>query len=350
MIVNTQRHSIMKKIILLTLVGLMQTFMSFNAYPAATKLTLSSWLPPSHPIVKSMIVPWANQVKKATDGEVDIQILAKALGHPKTHYDIARNGLADITYSVHGYTPGRFVMTKISEFPFSGDSAEALSVAYWRVHQKHLAMAKEHRDVQLLSLFTHGPGLIHNSKKTIKTVDDMQGLKFRLGGGVVNDVAKSLQVVSLLKPASKNYELLSHGVADGTFLPMETVKAFKIQDLVPYTTIFPGGLYNVSFFLAMNQDRFAGLSKKNQKAIMDVSGEAFAKLAGQVWDDADAIAKIFLEGNGNTLHLADDAFIADVKDRTAHIETEWVQEANEKGVDGAAALQELRAIVETYNR
>ncbi len=317
---------------------------------AATKLTLSSWVPPTHPLVTDIIVPWTKQVEEATNGRVTINVLAKGLGHPKVHYDIARDGLADITYSVHGYTPGRFLMTKAVEFPFSGDSAEALSVAYWRVHQKYLAEAREHKDTQLLGLFTHGPGLIHNSKKPVKTLDDLSGLKMRVGGGVVNDVASSLNTVPLLKPASKSYELLSHGVADGTLLPMESVTGFKIQDLVTNTTVVPGGLYNISFFLVMNKDRFRELSAEDQQAIMSVSGEPFAQMAGRAWDEADKVALEVLKANGNDISVASDEFIAAVKKRTASIEDEWVKRARAKGVDGAAALAELREITANYGQ
>lgn len=337
----------MKKVLKTVVAGIVVTATAGMA-SAETKLTLSSWLPPTHPVVKNMIVPWTEKVKEVTNGRVTVNILAKGLGHPKVHYDIARDGLADITYSVHGYTPGRFVMTKAVEFPFGGDSAEALSVAYWRVHQKYLSKAKEHKDTQLLSVFTHGPGLIHNSKKTVDAVADLDGMKMRVGGGVVNDVASSLNAVPLLKPASKSYELLSHGVADGTLLPMESVMGFKIQDLVKHTTVVPGGLYNISFFLVMNRDRFRDLSDADRQAIMSVSGEAFAKMAGQAWDNADAAALKAMKANGNEVTVASDAFIETVKKRTATLEGEWIKAAKKRGVDGAAALAELRQITANY--
>jgi len=339
----------MKKVLTTVAAGIALSASATMAF-AETKLTLSSWLPPTHPVVTDMIVPWTEQVKEATNGRVSVNILAKGLGHPKVHYDIARDGLADITYSVHGYTPGRFVMTKAVEFPFGGDSAEALSVAYWRIHQKYLSKAREHKDTQLLSVFTHGPGLIHNSKKDVTSVADLSGMKMRVGGGVVNDVATSLKAVPLLKPASKSYELLSHGVADGTLLPMESVMGFKIQDLVKHTTVVPGGLYNISFFLVMNRDRFRDLSKEDQDAIMRVSGEAFAKMAGRAWDDADSAALKAMKANGNEVTVASDAFIADVKQRTADLEGKWIKEAKKRGVDGEAALAELRQITATYNK
>ena len=96
----------------------------FTPASAETTFTLSSWLPPKHPIVANMIVPWANQVEAATGGNVKIKILAKPLGKPPAHFDLARQGQADISYGVHGYQPGRFLLTRAAEFAFLGDKAE----------------------------------------------------------------------------------------------------------------------------------------------------------------------------------------------------------------------------------
>lgn len=323
------------------------TFMAGTA-SAATKMTLSSWLPPQHPIVATMIQPWIDNVAKATDGRVQIKILAKGLGHPKVHFDIAKDGLADVTYSVHGYTPGRFFMTKSAEFPFLGDSAEATSVAYWRVHQKYLSKANEHDGVKLLGLMTHGPGEIHNAKKDINDISDFEGMKFRIGGGVVADVAKSIGMTPLLASATKNYEYLSNGVADGTLLPQESIKSFKITKLVPHTTIVPGGLYNTSFFLVMNQRKWDKLSDADKKAIESVSGEAFAKLAGAAWDAADAAGLAGMKANGNSVKTASPKLVEQISAATKHIEGEWVAAAKGKGVDGEAVMKMFRDEVKNY--
>ncbi|MFC6668751.1 TRAP transporter substrate-binding protein [Marinobacterium aestuariivivens] len=308
-----------------------------------TKLTLSSWLPSGHPLVKDVIVPWTEQVEQATEGRVEIVMLPSALGHPKMHYDIARDGQADITYGAHGYTPGRFKLYKMVEFPFGGDSAEATSVAYWKVYNQSLGKAGEHRDVQLLGLFTHGPGHIHNSRKTVSAAADLKGLKLRVGGGIMNDLASDLGAVTLQKPSSSIYELMSSGVADGTLFPLESVTAFNIQDKATHTTLVPGGLYNFSFFVAMNRDRFAGLSQQDQDAVMSVSGEALARLAGRVWDRVDAAALEALKTNGNEITEAPEALIDEVRASVDPMVEAWQAEAAELGIDGAAALQAFRA-------
>jgi TRAP-type C4-dicarboxylate transport system substrate-binding protein len=330
----------MKKILTIATVATL-LIMASTAH-AETRLTMSSWLPSAHPLVSDVMEPWIASVEKATEGRVKIIMLPSPLGHPKVHYDIARQGQADITYGAHGYTPGRFALYKMVEFPFSGDSAEATSVAYWRGYNEYLKPAGEHKDVKLLSLFTHGPGHIHNSKRTVNSANDMEGLKLRVGGGIMNDLSSELGATSLQQPSSSIYELLSNGVADGTLFPFESVVAFKVEDMATHTTVIPGGMYNFSFFLVMNRDRFASLSKEDQVAIESVSGEAFARLAGRMWDVEDAKGLAVMKANGNEIVTANEAFITEIRNASASMEAEWMEEAAKMGVDGEVALKAFR--------
>jgi TRAP-type C4-dicarboxylate transport system substrate-binding protein len=323
-------------------IGLAASLLATASVQAAT-LRLSSWLPAGHPIVKDMIVPWTQQVAEATDGRVTIEVLPKPLGNPPSHFDLAMNGIADVTYGVHGYQPGRFLLTKSVEFPFLGNSAESVSVAYWRMYKKHFEQANEHAGVQVLSMFTHGPGQIYNAKRPVKDIGDLSGLKIRVGGGVVNDVAKAIGVTPLLKPAPTSYELMANGVADGVFFPKESIKSFKLTKLVRHATLVPDGLYNVSFFLVMNPKSFAGLSKQDQEAVMKVSGENFARLAGKAWDKVDVIGVEAMKADGVQVIDAPDALVAQIKERTGGIEGAWVDAAKGKGVDGAKVMTDLRA-------
>ena len=332
----------MKRTHLLASLGLALGLLGAASAQAA-KLNLSSWLPAAHPIVKDMIIPWAEQVAQATEGRVTIEVLPKPLGNPPSHFDLAMNGIADVTYGVHGYQPGRFVLTKAVEFPFLGNSAESVSVAYWRIHEKYFKQANEHDGVVLLSLFTHGPGQIYNAKRPVKDIADLDGLKIRVGGGVVNDVAKAIGTTPLLKPAPASYELMANGVADGVFFPKESIKSFKLTKLVRHATLVPDGLYNVSFFLVMNPNTWASLSAADQAAIMQVSGESFARLAGKAWDAVDVEGVEAMKADGVEVIDAPAGLVAQIKERTAGLESAWAGDAKTKGVDGAKVMADLRA-------
>ncbi len=320
----------------------------FSSSVMAKQLNFSSWLPPSHPIVKDMMQPWIDNVKKATDGRVDIKILAKGLGHPKAYFDIVKNGMADFGYTCNNYTPGRFVVSEGVEIPFQGDTSEAMSVAYWKTYEKYFVKANEYRGVKLLGLMVHGPGQIHNSKTDINSVADLKGMKFRISGGIAGAVAKSLGMVGLQASATKNYEFLSRGVADGTLLPLESIKSFNLMKLTPHTTIIPGGLYNVSFYLIVNEQTFKRFSAEDQKAVMAQSGLAFSKLAGKAWDAADQVGLDAMKANGNSIKTASPALVKEIKQATAAIEADWVKRANTKGVQAEEALKFYRQQIKEY--
>jgi len=210
------------------------------------------------------------------------------------------------------------------------------------VYNDYLKQAGEHKDVKLLGLFTHGPGHIHNSKRTVQSAEDMKGLKLRVGGGVASDLSTALGSISIQKPSSSSYELVSSGVADGTLFPHESVVSFNIVDKLTHTTLIPGGTHNFSFYLVMNRDRFAGLPEEDQKAIESVSGEVFARLAGQMWDAQDAKGLAAIKANGNEIITANEAFLTEIRNASEPMESEWLKTAEEMGVDGKAALKAFR--------
>lgn len=315
------------------------------AQAETTRLTMSSWLPSGHPLVTDVFEPWIEDVKTATGGRVEIVMLPAPLGHPKMHYDLARDGQADITYSTNGYTPGRFKLTEMFELPFSGDSAESTSVAAWTVYQKYFAKAGEYKDVQLLGLFTNGAGQLHNSQHAVQRMADIDGMKLRVAGGAAKDVVEALGGVPLQKPVSSSYELISNGVADGTLFPVESVLSFNLQDITRYTTSVPGGLFNTTLFLAMNKDRFNALSAQDQDAIMTVSGEAFSHRSGRMFDQREAEVLAALRENGNEILVADEAFVSEIRTATAAMTQEWLDDVKKYDVDVDAAMAEYLELV-----
>ncbi|MFL2683025.1 MAG: TRAP transporter substrate-binding protein [Alphaproteobacteria bacterium] len=254
---------------------------------AETTLRMASWLPPKHPWVLDIMIPWIENVKIATNGRVNIQLLSSPIGPPPAHFNFAVNGIADITYGVHNYTAGRFSSTQIAELPFLSDSSEILSVAWQRIYEQELLHLEEHKGTHLLGVFTHGPGQLWFNRK-YEDLEDIKGLKVRIGGGIAQSSAKALSLVPLQAPVTKAYELLSGGVADGIQLPGESISFFKLDRIIKQGFIFDGGLYNVSMFLVINKKKWNKLSQEDKVAINSVSGEFLAKMAGKAWDKADA--------------------------------------------------------------
>ncbi|MEM9224565.1 MAG: TRAP transporter substrate-binding protein [Pseudomonadota bacterium] len=310
---------------------------------AQTTLTVSNWLPPSHPLVKDIVVPWGAAVEEATEGRVKVEVMAAPIGRPPAQYDLVADGAADIGYGVHGYTPNRFGLTTIAELPFLSDSAETLSVAYQEVHDEFFADADEHKGVHLLGVFTHGPGGIYTTGDAVGSLAQADGRKMRVGGGLANMVAQRLGMVPVSAPAPQVYEILSNGVADGILFPPESVPFFKIDSVLKSGVTVPGGLYNTSFFMIMNADTWNGLSAEDKAAIDGLSGVSLARRAGKAWDAADAQGFETMKAAGMSVSKASDAFTGDLETTLSGVDKVFLDAAAEKGINGEAALKALKA-------
>src|SRR5437868_1396350 len=252
------------------------------AAPAAahtTTLTMSSWVSPQHHLTSVVLQGWATEVEKATNGRVKFTMLPNHPSAPPGTFDAVRDGLVDLSFVTASYTPARHILPLLAELPGSGDTALVNSVAYSRVYWKHFHKVGEYKGVKLLGVFTHGPGQMF-TKKPVKSIADVQGLKIRTGGGIAEQVAKALGASAFVKPAPESYELLSSGVADGVFFPLESIISFKLDTVLEQATLFPGGMYSSSFGFFMNEDKCNKLPRQDQEAIAKISGEHIARLAG----------------------------------------------------------------------
>lgn len=300
-------------------------------------LTISSWAPPGHGINAQMWTNLTRMIEEATDGKVTTEIKF-GLAPPPAQMDLVLDGAADMTIIFHGYQAGRFTATKMIELPGYEGNAEAASVAYWRVHEKHLAAANEHRGVKLIALHTHGPAQLHSAKK-MSGLKDINGMKVRVPGGVGSAVVAALGGTGIKVPAPKVYETLASKAADGVVMPFESRGGFKLTEVAQNVYEFPGGLYRGSFAFLMSQETFDGLPADIQAALDEkVFGEPASRMAGQVWDAIDAKGREVTEAtDGNTITPASAEDLAAYVPIADGIIADVLAEVDGKGIDAAAA-------------
>ena len=331
--------------LVLALAGAGTAVIAASAAVAQTSIRIDSWVSPRHQQNAIVLPGWAKQVEEATQGRVTAAISYPPNVNPATFFDRTVDGISDVVWGFHGYNAQRFVLTQIVELPGLDADAREASVAYWRIHEKHLKKFEEHKGVHILTVFSHGPGVLH-SRQPVTSIDSFKGLKVRIGGGVSTDVANALGMVQVHAPAPKVYEILAQGVADAVLMTMEVKTSFKLAEVTPHTLVVPGGIYYGTFFTAMNPDKFNKLGRQDQEAVMRVSGEALANLTGKAWAEADDSAVGEAKAAGNTIANASPALAQAIKARLAGIERDWIERAQKKGMANAKdVLAELRAEV-----
>jgi TRAP-type C4-dicarboxylate transport system substrate-binding protein len=308
-------------------------------------MRVGSWLPPAHTMNKDVLPTWAKWIEEATEGRVTMKVEYPG-GHPKSMLDQVQDGAFDAAWTFHGYFPGRFKLTQIVELPNLGAGAEAASIAHWRINEKYLAQAGEHDGVILAGLFTHGPGHIH-LREPISSLNEMEGKKIRIGGGIQTAIGNRMGIKGVAAPGSKVYEILSQGVADGVFMPMGEKRTLRLKEVAPFTMKFPTGMYLGSFGIFMNQEFMDSLDAKDRDAILAVSGEKLSGMAGKFWDADVAIGEKDAKEFGNTIMDAPQSVLDEFNGMTSDMDQEWLESVNDRDVDAAAALEEIREVAQS---
>ncbi len=312
-------------------------------------LTLHQFLPAQANVPKLVLDVWADNVEEASGGRIKVDRYPSMQlgGRPPELMDQAIEGIADVVWTVVGYTPGRYPSTEVFELPFMMTNARAVSHAYWEMFEKHMK-DDEFKDVHILGTWVHGPGMIHVNKE-VRAPEDMAGLKIRGGSRSVNGLLEKLGAQPIGMPVPAIPEGLSKGVIDGTTIPWEVTAALKVPELVEYHTEFDEvSLYTLTFVLAMNKDRYESLPADLQKVIDDNSGLEFSVFAGGTQADADGPARQAAVDRGNTIITVSGADIDAWREAGQPIYDDWVADMNARGKDGQALLDEARMLIEKY--
>lgn len=336
----------------LNLAGAVALALGAGTAPALAQdvtLTMHQFLPPQANVPKRILDVWADNVEEASDGRIKIDRFPSMQlgGRPPELIDQAIEGVADIVWTVVGYTPGRFPRTEVFELPFMVTNAPAASRAFWEMFETHMRDT-DFADVEMLGTWVHGPGVIHANKE-VRTPADMEGMNVRGGSRLVNSLLEKVGAEPVGMPVPAVPEALSKGVIDGTTVPWEVTTALQIPELVEHHTEFTGNsLYVLTFVLAMNKDRYDSLPDDLRQVIDDNSGLEFSVFAGGVMEETDAPARAVAADRGNSIVTLNAAESQVWQDVAAPIYAEWAAEMAEKGIDGQALIDEARMLIDSY--
>lgn len=328
------------------------SMLSMNASAAEPEynLKLHHFLPPMSMAHSQFLEPWANKIANDSNGRIKIDVYpAMQLGGKAPQlFDQVRKGIVDISWTVAGYTPGRFPKMTSFELPFIPGSAKATSMALQEYAETE--MQDELKDVHLIAAHTHAPGSFHSREKAIKTLEDIKGLKVRAPNKVMSDAFKTLDTNTVFLPVTEMPSSLSKGVIDVAVLPFEVVLPTKIYELVKYHTEFEGeGLYTNTFLFSMNKDVYNSMPADLQKVIDENSGITMAGHIGDLFDNYEVFARKYAVDQGNHFDLIQGTEHQRWKDATAPITEQWVKDMNKDGYDAQRLLDKTRSLIQKYN-
>ncbi|WP_066258446.1 TRAP transporter substrate-binding protein [Hydrogenophaga flava] len=334
------------------LIALASLGFSGLAQAQTVTLRLHQFLPPQAAIPAKAIIPWARKIEAESGGRIKIQDFhaMQMGGSPPQLFDQARDGVADITWTVLGYTPGRFNKSEVFELPFMcSGGPEKCSRAFHEYVEKNAA--DEFKSVKLLAAHTHGPGLFH-TKQPVAGLESLRGMKIRGGSRIINNMLVKLGATPVGMPVPAVTEALSKGVIDGATVPWEVAPSIKLPELVKNHTSFAGkdGLFTQTFALVMNRASYDKLPADLKKVIDNNSGIELAAAFGRTMDEADKVGLAMAQKAGNNLVALDVAETQRWRRTASVVESDWVTEMKGKGIDGAKLAAEARALVAKQNK
>ena len=311
-----------------------------HAQDKTFELKLSHWVPPSHPLQKAL-EDWGASVEKESGGTIKYKVYpAQQLGKAFDHYDMARDGIADLTYINPGYQPGRFPIIGAGELPFLMTNAKGGTQALDAWYRKYAA--QEMKDVKFCLAFVHDPGAFHSRSKKIVVPDDIKGMKIRPAHATMATFMTQLGGTNVQASAPEVRDVLEKGVADAVTFPWGSVVLFGIDKVTKYHLEMP--LYVTTFAFVFNKDKYNQMSAAQKKVIDNHCTPEWALKVASAWADFEhaGIAKIKAEA-GHEVYEPTPAQIAEWKKAAQPLEEKWAENVKKAGVDPAVVMKEFKA-------
>lgn len=310
-------------------------------------LKVAHFWPPTALSQQHVLEPWCAKIAEESGNKMQCQIYpAMQLGGtPPQLIQQAMDGVADIVWTLPGYTAGRFPSMEVMEIPFLTTSAEKGSVATWDIYQAH--GKKDFPGLKALAFHVHDRGQIHNNKRPITKVADFRGLKMRAPTRLTNKMIAALGATPVAMPMPQTPDAVSKGVVDGYVLPWEVLPTMKLHEMTKYHSEVNSpapALYTAVFSIMMNQAKYDSLPAELQKVIDDNTGRDFSQAIGKVWDESEERSRKPAVDRGNQFNTLSPEAVEEFKKVTDRVATDWVKEVTAKGYDGQAMLDMARSL------
>ena len=316
-------------------------------------LKFHTFMAPQSNVWRDMHGGWMDKVEKESGGRIKFERFpAMQLGGtPAQLFDQAKDGVVDVVWTLPGNTPGRFPRVEVFELPFMMTNAEATSKAYWEYVQ---TLAKdEFKDVHLIAVNVHGPGLFHSREKQIKSITDLRGMKVRGPTRQITKLLGALGATPVGMPLPQIPDAMSKGVIDAAVIPWEVVPSVKVEELSKYHSEFDPklpALYTTTFVMAMNKAKYDSLPPDLKKIIDNNSGLETSGWLGKVQQGNDPKGRATAEARKTPILTLTAADYEAFRKAANEVDDAWVKEITGKGFNGKQLLDGAKELIQKYSK
>jgi TRAP-type transport system periplasmic protein len=314
-----------------------------HAREKVLKLRYSNMYPQVHPFSK-LTEEWCKEVEKRTEGRVKISYFAgSTLTLPTQTYDSVIKGITDLGMTLIAYSPGRFPLTEVLTLPLgytSGYQATKAANAYLQKFKP-----KEFDDGKIMYLHCSPPGYFL-TRKVITTIDEVKGLRIKANAEIA-DIVTVFGGGPVIQPITESYESIQKGLLDGLLLPVETLKGWKLAEVIKGVLETHATAYTTSFLVVMNREKWNSLSEADQTAIEKINEEWIEK-QGKTWDVEGKLAREFSLEKGVKFVQLSAADNARAKGKVKPLFGDYVKRTRAKGLPAEDALRFMQEYLKTH--
>lgn len=238
------------------------------------------------------MIPWMKSVEADSKGTIKFETyFNETLTKGAQAWMSTRNGIADVAWNTMAVLPGKNQLATAVTLPAlpAATPMDASRIA-WKLYETQPTVAKNFSDVKILALFMSDVDNLV-TRKPVKTLEDLKGLKIRTIAGASVDMLKALGAVPVVMPMPDVYMALQKGTLDGVMADWEPIQGFRFYEVAKYVTTNTPFSYSL-FTLIMNKNKFNSLPADAKAAIEKNSGlEASATLSKNFAYSAREVAK-----------------------------------------------------------
>lgn len=331
----------MKKFLALVLAAAIG--LALTTAPARAKtwsLRFTSPYMDTHPTVINGFLPWFEQIREATGGQVKIRNFNPNTICPEGEiFASVISGAIDLGGSYHPRIAGKFPLHDVFSLPLVAGSSEAMAETAWKLYGENPALQKEMEEVVVLGYWASAPLQLHTVDRQIKTMDDLKGLRIIGWSKTSADMLSAWGANPVIVAAPETYLALSRHQADGVLCPLAPFRSFKLNEATRYTTL--GNFGMETFYMAVNKERWNGFPEDVRNAIRGTLGNDWPQRTGRTLDEGARADTDILTKAGHIFYSLPAEELARMTQAVAPLDQAWLDRVVKLGVLPERDAQEL---------
>ena len=340
----------MKRILQYTVLGILilctiTLLQPRDSFAKEVEVRFSAYYPEHYPVFKFGWKTWEEMVTKESNGEFTFRNFLNGVLHPANQgFRAVASGVCDLTTGYPSYSAKSFNLSKVNDLPFLFPNTYVGPLVMETLYPKYFKKEYEKMGVYL-GAWVNVSQYHLISKKPVRCMADLKGMKIRSVGGLCSDFLEALGAVPVMMQSAESYTGLQSGVIDGVLYADGSAAAYKLYEIAKYSTRL--GIMNMGVPYCMNKAFFKGLTPEQQKFFYLKMRQA-SQIASQSYDIDDKIAAKTMKENGVEFIEISPEEKAKMRKAVQPVYDQFIADCEAEGYPAKAMFEELTKLTEQY--